>query len=268
MNNKIKRNGMLVLFLITILCGGCSSNATSKNGGTQTENMEASAMPVVAEGTDTKQYDAKEKLSHTTGYMLYDDTEQYVSVRYGLEGVSKFEQYDSVKCYMDEKLVTDNTTVENISSKYVLHFKINEYIEGFNRIEVGYKGQYEMIDIGECKIERYIEDEVSSKNKMELVGYENEDLINTFEGKFQIEGDRDQYELQYYVSKELSELGDVNISSEDANGTFNIRCECSMDSLVSKDLYSVEFDLYILQVNKKTGEKSIVCKCFIPLCRK
>lgn len=90
-------------------------------------------------------------------------------------------------------------------------------------------------------------------------------MINEFEGTFQIDGSLNKYDIEYYIPKQIQKMKMINIESKNKDGDFSFHCDCSRDDFKENDLYSVEFDMYVMQVDKKTGDMRIVCKCFISL---
>lgn len=222
---------MLILIGI-LLCDGCLQPVESD---IKTDKPESSTTVITTTSPDkiSTKYNEQDKLSKTRGYLLYDETKECASVTLYLKEISRYKEYDSVKCSLNQNLVTEKTNIKKDTKDYVLSFDIKEYIEKFNWIQAT-SGEYtETIDIGTYELERIYEDSIPDKNKLELISFENSDMIN--------------------------------IESKNEDGNFSFHCDCSRDDFKQNDLYSVEFDMYVMQVDKKTGDMRIVCKCFIPL---
>ncbi|MCI8409911.1 MAG: hypothetical protein HFJ09_11685 [Lachnospiraceae bacterium] len=254
-----------VFILIGILlCDGCLQPVESD---IKTDKPESSTAIITTTSPDkiAIKYSEQDKLSKTRGYLLYDETKECASITLYLKGVSEYKEYDSVKCYLNQNIVTEKTEIKKDIQDYVLSFDIKEYIEKFNRIQIT-SGEYtETIDIGTYELERIYEDSIPDKNKLELISFENSDMINEFDGTFQIDGNLSKYDIEYYIPKQIQKMKMLNIQSDNEEGNFSFHCDCSRDDFKQNDLYSVEFDMYVMQVDKNTGDMRIICKCFIPL---
>lgn len=262
MKNKkrVKHKGLMIMLIMGVLVSGCSLQQESH----QRKEIENYASPIATfDGADNSLTNM-EKISNTMGYMLFDQEEARVKIKLNLEGVSRFDKFDGVKCYQDDIMVSDQTVILQ-GEDSILEFEITQYVKEFNKIEVFCEDKSEMIEVGDYRLEIFRRDEISEDEKMELVSYEKEDAINMFDGEFQIDGDREKYELQYYVPKEVLDFAEIKINAQDVDGTYKIHCECAKEKLKEQNLFSVEFDMYILQVNKENGSRNVVCKCFIPL---
>ena len=262
MKNKkrVKHKFLMVTLIMGVLLSGCSLQQESQ----QKKETENYATPIATFHDVGSTINNMKKISNTMGYMLFDQEEARVKIKLNLEGVSRFDKFDDVRCYLDDNMVSDQTVILQ-GADHILEFEITEYVKKFNKIEVSCDGETEMIEVGDYRLERFKGDEISENQKMELVAYEKEDAINMFDGEFQIDGDREKYKLQYYVPKEVLDFAEVKINAQDVDGTYKIHCECAKEKLKEQGLYSVEFDMYILQVSKEDGSRNVVCKCFIPL---
>lgn len=110
----IKLKKMMLILIGILLCDGCLQPVESD---IKTDKPESSTTAVITTASPDKiatKYNEQDKLSKTRGYLLYDETKECASVTLYLKGVSKYKEYDSVKCYLNQNLVTEKTEIKKI----------------------------------------------------------------------------------------------------------------------------------------------------------
>lgn len=272
MNKLDKWIRVLIMLSVILMLSSCKQRDNTKNTSPnptitgELSEDEISSTSNTVEKQNEKLFRQKEKLQHTKSYLLYDENTSSVTIEVYLKDVSSFKKYDKVVCYNNDNLVTDKVKVYTDMEDYLLKFDIEEYVEYFNRIELVSDDNSEYINIGEHFIEKIEKDTLKEKEWMILDSYEKEDQINKFKAKFSFSGNNDErYQIDLKIPHQLEKLNILKTNYTCKNNNVKFECEIPEESFEKLGLYSVEFDMAIIQSDKKNNKSYKILKSFIPL---
>ena len=258
-----RRYGIVLLLMTGLLFTGCghdktSNGANAEMAGQTAENNNETEAPTKQpeeereQGTASK---AQEKLKRTSHYLFFDEGEKRAEIRMDLKDISAMKDYDKVVCYRDDEIITEETTILTSEEDYILEFSVEEFVDGFNRIEVTSGNDSEFIEVGEYHFNKLGQNTIKGKAQMELVSYQLDEGIDDVDADFFLEGDFKKYRVECQIPEKLKETGLLEYDYSLELDGLEFDSELSERKFRESELYCLEFDMAVIQKEAGTDKQ-------------
>ncbi|WBW99313.1 hypothetical protein [Oceanirhabdus sp. W0125-5] len=186
-------------------------------------------------------------------FLFYDEVSNNKIINLTFNRHFDGQRVERIDLFQNDVFVTDRVslTINSISGNKLI-IVLNEYVEEFNSICI-YNSNNEPIflNVGQYNFEKYNKNDfVSHEDTFKLTSFHTKDMLNSFEGVFEIIGSGD-YQIKTYIPKKLKDMNILKEVISTSDNEYVYKCSIDKEYYYKNNLKTINFETLFYHVSNE-----------------